>query len=224
MATLLRSKVPLTDQDVQTLLDFHDSWARVWWFPDVARTWIKRGDVLAAHVVLNQSLQGVLETLFVLNGELIPYDKWIGHLFRDLSWLPKNLERALRSALQVHELSAREVERRAGVIEALAKEMTAKYRRLPLMPVEEKEVLLWLFKRRRFSLREYRRAFPRNPRTLLEDPAAKVTKRQRGPRGVSVEVDLGAVGRLMKDRSQMTAWANRMMRDVYARGRQKGLV
>ncbi len=71
-----------------------------WWHYELAgKIWIRRGDALQGHLVLNNALAEVVRALFLANREYVPHDKWLVHLSRTLDWTPPHWETRLAQAM-----------------------------------------------------------------------------------------------------------------------------
>ena len=85
----------------------------------VARSWVDRGDLLAAHDCLNVTLDILIKAVFLANDELVPFEKWVLNLSYTLDWTPGDWRRKVEEALLVREISGAEVERRRALISGL---------------------------------------------------------------------------------------------------------
>jgi predicted nucleotidyltransferase len=71
-----------------------------WWcFKLAGDIWLKRGDVLQGHMIMNEAVKYLLKVLFLLNSEYIPHEKWLLHMSRTLEWTPPMWEERLEAAL-----------------------------------------------------------------------------------------------------------------------------
>ncbi len=208
--------VPLSNKELKAALNYGDSaWTKVWWYPDVAKIWLKRGDVLAAHSILNYSTIGILESLYLLNREFIAYDKWAAHLARSLPWLPKNFVRYYKQALLVKNLGPKEVLRRAKALKKLFAEMNVKYHKLPFVPIKEADVGAWLFKKKRVTLKEFLKKFPNNFSTLTGDPLARTVRHILKGKQVILEVDFKRVRDFLAGKDKMCWWSIKSLKQIY---------
>lgn len=71
-----------------------------WWHFELAgNIWIKRGDPLQGHMMLNQAITELLKALYLLNREYVPHEKWLIHMSYTLDWTPPNWKQRLTAAL-----------------------------------------------------------------------------------------------------------------------------
>lgn len=54
--------------------------------------WIKRGDILSAHMWLNVVSERIARIIFAINGLYMPSNKWRYHIMMSLPWMPENLQ------------------------------------------------------------------------------------------------------------------------------------
>lgn len=73
-----------------------------WWHYDLAGTiWLRRGDTLQGHMMLNHAVENVITALFLVNREYVPHEKWLIHMSRSLDWTPAHWETRLADAMRV---------------------------------------------------------------------------------------------------------------------------
>ncbi|WP_411966296.1 hypothetical protein [Haloferax sp. YSMS24] len=91
-----------------------------WWhFRLTTACWIRRGDALQAHYVLDNAIGPLVESLFAVNDEYLPHEKWLVNLSRSLDWRPDDWGTRLQSAMSTGDGSMETVHERRGVIAAL---------------------------------------------------------------------------------------------------------
>jgi predicted nucleotidyltransferase len=88
-------------------------------------TWILRGDSLQGHHTLNDAVAPLVKAVFLANEEYIPYEKWLIHMSRSLTWTPDNWEQRLAMAMHTGDMSIESVKARQTVIETLWNEVDA---------------------------------------------------------------------------------------------------
>ncbi len=169
MKKALREKTRLTEGELKGLLDKHSK--KVWWFPLIPEDyWFGRGDLVQAHGILNDAIKGILETLFLVNGEYIAYDKWIYNMYKSLPGLPENFHNLLQEGMLIKSFTRRDVLRRVKAIKEMSKFVLEKQEKLPYSPRPESELIGYIFKKKTFTLKEFEKRFPNNKGWLLYEP------------------------------------------------------
>ena len=118
VAKLLKRKVPLRERERKQLLGESLRWA-VWYGWDFADSWVRRGDLVSAHHCVTVALELLVKALFLLNGQLVPPDKWLLHEAAKLGKLPPNFAQIVREALLTRDFTAEELERRKAAVAQL---------------------------------------------------------------------------------------------------------
>ena len=85
----------------------------------VVPSWLHRGDLLAAHHCLNLALDSLIETVFLANDELIPFEKWTLNLSYTLVWTPTDWRKRVEQAMRIREISREDIERRRTLLRDL---------------------------------------------------------------------------------------------------------
>jgi predicted nucleotidyltransferase len=96
-----------------------DLFACWWCFRLAGDIWLRRGDTLQGHFILNEAVKYLLKALFSINGDYIPHEKWLLHLSRTLAWTPPEWEERLTSALLAADASPTGLKARQEVIASL---------------------------------------------------------------------------------------------------------
>jgi hypothetical protein len=96
-------------------------WLEVRW-DDSPRLWVERGDLLSAHLRLNQALDLLVGLLFSINRQPVPSPKWRYHLVMELPWTPPDCAARLSALANADVGSEGDFERRLGVAVALLTE------------------------------------------------------------------------------------------------------
>lgn len=109
-----------------------------WLAMEVANSWTERGDIAAAHHVLNCAINWLLDYLFLMNKQFIPDEKWKLFYSKQLEMLPGNFEQRIHQSLLVGEFNRQELQRRQSVFIPLA---------LDALKLKKKGKKLWLLKR-----------------------------------------------------------------------------
>lgn len=89
----------------------NDSWRHMYW-NDRADLWVQRGDLFAAHIRINQSIELLINLLFTLNGQPVPSSKGKHHLVFTLPWTPPDFQSQLGELVILHAFTAEEFNRR----------------------------------------------------------------------------------------------------------------
>ena len=76
-----------------------------WWhFKLACDIWLNRQDVYQGHFVLNEGLKPLLQSLYLVNQQYVPHEKWIVHHLRDLE-LPEEFDTLIKKLMsQSYEL------------------------------------------------------------------------------------------------------------------------
>ena len=119
LQAMLARKAVLTDDEKQSLTSRHLILFGEYYCNLVVPSWIRRGDLLAAHHCLNTALDSLIRVVFLANDELIPFEKWTLNLSCTLAWTPPDWQKRLEQALLVREFSQADVERRCTLIRDL---------------------------------------------------------------------------------------------------------
>ncbi len=123
---LFRLKIVFPKKKKEALLMKYVLTYGVYFYDLVVQQWQHRGDLLAAHHCLNSTLDSLIKTVFLVNDEFIPFEKWMLNLSYSLPWLPKDWEKRITEAMLVQEISEADIERRRSMIAALFKEFYCK--------------------------------------------------------------------------------------------------
>ncbi len=86
----------------------------------------RRGLYLVAHHLLNQGIDLIVESLFALNRQFLPHDKWKVQESLSLEWLPAHYMHDLEEGLLIKKLSYRDIERREKALENIANQILKK--------------------------------------------------------------------------------------------------
>jgi hypothetical protein len=129
----------------------------------VVRQWLKRGDTLAAHQIINRAIPSLIELLFLANDEFPPYDKWLANYSYSLIWKPENWKKRLESLLIVKDFSSSEVDRRYRELGALYGEIWKKIvgekrSRFNFFEIELANALQYIIENSPVSLVEFKKA------------------------------------------------------------------
>ncbi len=97
-----------------------------WWYYRLAGDiWIRRGDAVQGHAMLNQAVVALVKAIFCANAEYVPHEKWLFHMSRSLAWTPEGWPARMADALDTGGMSPASLVRRQAVIDALWRETDA---------------------------------------------------------------------------------------------------
>lgn len=76
-----------------------------WWYFKLATDiWKFRDDFIQGHMMLNKSVEELVKSLYILNEEFIPHEKWFIHMTRTLKILPEDWIRNLNEIMKTGNL------------------------------------------------------------------------------------------------------------------------
>lgn len=65
-------------------------------FTDQTDYWVKKKDLFAAHIRLNDCNDRIIKLIFAINGQFMPSAKYRISILRNLKWLPEEIEEKLK--------------------------------------------------------------------------------------------------------------------------------
>lgn len=74
--------------------------------------WIKKNDVLTAHIRLNEITSHIAEIIFALNKLCMPSLKWRYHILQELNWLPEDFKNQMEQFTLIQNFSEEDYWRR----------------------------------------------------------------------------------------------------------------
>jgi hypothetical protein len=83
----------------------------------------KRGHILLSHSILNDAIELLVDTLFIINNEFIPHYKWKFNIVQGLQYLPENFVFNLQECMKLIEFDEADVNRRFATINSIASEL-----------------------------------------------------------------------------------------------------
>ena len=98
-------------------------WESYWTFKLAGNIWINRADPLQGHFVLNESIKPLIKSLFIVNKEHIPHEKWLAHMSYSLDWIPDKWKERLMKAMNTESFTVEGVKHRQLAIEDLWSEI-----------------------------------------------------------------------------------------------------
>lgn len=84
---------------------------------------LKRGYKMLAQHVLNNGIDVLIDTLFVINRKFIPHNKWKLEYSFKLEYLPKDYINRMSEAMRISSFNSEDIERRAKILEDMAKDI-----------------------------------------------------------------------------------------------------
>lgn len=95
-----------------------------WWHYKLAGDiWLRRGDSLQGHFMMNEALKSLLKALFIANSEFIPHEKWLIHMSQSLAWKPDSWQIRLEMAMLMKDSSSEGLRQRQEIISSLWSEI-----------------------------------------------------------------------------------------------------
>jgi hypothetical protein len=119
MQEMLDRQAILTEEEKQRLSSKHIILYGDYFCGLVVPSWVHRGDLLAAHHCLNVALDSLIRAAYLVNDELIPFDKWTLNLSHTLEWTPQDWRQRVEQAMLVREVTQTDVERRCALVHDL---------------------------------------------------------------------------------------------------------
>ena len=107
-------KAPVAVADASGFL-----WEAWWLYKLAGDIWIHRGDILQGHYIFNLAIRPLLSSLFLVNEEYIPHDKWLIHMSRSLPWKPENWDELLLGAISTGDNSLQSLKNRQKCIDEI---------------------------------------------------------------------------------------------------------
>lgn len=102
---------------------------------------LKRGFVEAAHDLLNEAADLIVEGLYLINARFRPHRKWRLMIAEDLPWRPEGYRPLMRELLLVSGFTEADVERRAGAARTLWTRMLRRALEQRLIPEDYEHYL-----------------------------------------------------------------------------------
>lgn len=94
-------------------------WEAYWHFQLAGDTWINRQDAMQGHYILNESMKALIKSLFIVNKERIPHDKWIVHMSYTLNWKPNKWKERLIEGMNTNNFTVEGLITRQRAIKGL---------------------------------------------------------------------------------------------------------
>lgn len=182
--------------------------------------WLYRGEILAAHHVLNHAIDQFVGLLHYMNHRAMPGADWNVALLNNLEWTPERLPERLTETLTVRELTSAEASRRRYALHSLLRECWERI--APNEPfedrtdaVEQARMLRTMVKRKRMSLEQYEDAFDR--RLLIMSPAYELLSVDRQETGTYIQFNDDRLGRLIEhELGRFLDYQQRLLRELAA--------
>jgi predicted nucleotidyltransferase len=122
ISQLLKEKVPLRPEEKRWLM-ISGLTLSEWYGNRLTNVWIKRGNLVSAHQMIDQGLRYFFEMLFGLNNALVADMKWQYYCVEQLAQLPTNFRKRVQETMQVHAVTREELKRRREVFMGMWREM-----------------------------------------------------------------------------------------------------
>lgn len=88
---------------------------------------IFRGQLLAAHLIINEAVKMYIESLFLVNGKYVPHLKWQENDLKYLEWLPSECIHKLKEIMTIREFAEDDIYRRVKTFDELYFELKELY-------------------------------------------------------------------------------------------------
>src|ERR1700690_4392642 len=111
ISRLLQEKVPLQPEEKRWLL-MSGLALSDWYINGLTHLWVKRGNIISAHHMVDQGLNYFFDILFAINNELVADMKWRYYCVEKLPRLPRNFHECIKGTLLLSEFTVEEIERR----------------------------------------------------------------------------------------------------------------
>lgn len=96
--------------------------------------WVKRGDLLTAHLLIDYALGMLLNILYAYNKEFIPNERWKLHGSYKLKWLPKNFKKRIKEVIATGRISKDDFHKRYKIFRSLLEETIDKIEKEKILP------------------------------------------------------------------------------------------
>jgi predicted nucleotidyltransferase len=118
VAELLEGKLRITDEAFELQALERAAYIRRL-LDRIVPGWLYRGEVPAAHHVLNRSADQLIGLVHLINRQYIPGDDWNVALSEELAWAPADFRARIEQALVAEALSSAEASRRRYILSSI---------------------------------------------------------------------------------------------------------
>ncbi len=160
-------------------------WECYWNFQLAGDTCINRRDTMQGHFILNKSIKLLIKSLFIVNKERIPHDKWLVHMSYTLNWKPNKWKERLTEAMNTNNFTVEGLIARQRAIKGLWNEIEdfvkdRCYPEFSLMTSQKSlyNLLVCLVERGEISVTEWQKMA--NITVLNMDPLYMITEIREG--------------------------------------------
>lgn len=115
---LITKKAKWKKGEREELLEGDLGSSKFWCF-SLARTFISRGDLINAHMLLNESLNLFVDYYFVSSNEFIPHFKWKYYYFQKLKQPSDKIKKTILKAYLIKEFSLKDLKRRFSIMKGI---------------------------------------------------------------------------------------------------------
>ena len=179
IADLIKQKLSKT-VDISKTSDL--LWSAFGWYKLAGDIWIHRQDGVQGHYVLNNAITPLLSTLFTVNNEYIPHEKWLVHMSKSLTWKPDDWEARLMGAMSTGDFSIISLKERQSIFEGLwidinskVCELTGFHTELNFTQKHSYETLIKLLEKSEYTISEWEAVS--SLESLNYEPMHKIFKR-----------------------------------------------
>jgi len=77
-----------------------------WWHIMLAcDIWLYRENAFQGHFMLNEAIKPLMQSLYIMNHEFVPHEKWLVHYLDELKWLPYDFNELMTILLGTSDLT-----------------------------------------------------------------------------------------------------------------------
>jgi hypothetical protein len=166
ISKLLEEKVPLGSEEKRWLL-MSGLTLSEWYINRLTHLWVKRGNLISAHHMFDQSLNYFFDMLFALNNQLVADKKWRYYCAERLAQLPPHFEERIKNTMLLQAFSVEEPERRQGAFMEMWRDMVPIIEQEVDMPyaefshlIKQRNYLKYLYMTTRSNIRKHMKLVP----------------------------------------------------------------
>ncbi|MFH1607642.1 MAG: hypothetical protein ABIA78_00760 [archaeon] len=115
ITNLFRKKVKFYDGEKEKI--GYELKIKTYWCISLAEMFVERGDIVNAHLLINESLNSFVDYYFLKNNEFIPHYKWRYYYFQKLGKPSKQFKRKILDCYLIKNYSKKELYRRIKLLE-----------------------------------------------------------------------------------------------------------
>lgn len=89
------------------------------WSIELAEIFVKRGDIINSHLLINNALDAFVNKYFIINNEFIPHFKWKYYYFKKLKKPSRKIKNAIFEAYKIRTYSKQELKIRLKIVKEI---------------------------------------------------------------------------------------------------------